>query len=276
MTVTVMHGDCRIARGLAPGSITCIVTSPPYWGAIRYYEDGGSYGSQVPIGTETLPEAYADSIANVFRDLRPALHDEGSIWLNVGDVYAAGGRGGGGKAATRANWAGVRERKGFRMPPPGYKQKDLTLVAFQVADRMRRDGWYLRSTVIWQKPSAVEPMRRDRPAVSHEYLFLFSKSETYCVRNPGESWWGHSVWKIPAEPADGHPATMPTELARRCIVSSSSEGDTILDPFAGSGTTGVAADRERRHALLIEANIHFWKIANRRVGGDCPLLTEVA
>ncbi len=85
------------------------------------------------------------------------------------------------------------------MPPPGYKMKDVTLTPFLVADALRRDGWYVRSTIIWSKPVAVEPPRLDRPSSSHEYLFLLAKYEHYFVRNPEEDWWHSTVWDIRPE-----------------------------------------------------------------------------
>ena len=61
---------------------------------------------------------------------------------------------------------------------------------------------------------------------------------------------------------------MPQEIARRCIVSSSSVHDTILDPFGGSGTTGLVADRLQRNAILIEINPEYAALTERRIAGD--------
>jgi site-specific DNA-methyltransferase (cytosine-N4-specific) len=264
VTVRMLTGDCRSALAeVAPGSVSCAVTSPPYWGGLR------DYGIEGQIGLERQPEDYAAVLVEVFRGVRRALAADGSLWVNVGDVYAASGKGGGGNQGDRHAWATVKERKGFRMPPAGYKMKDLTLVAFQLADALRRDGWYLRSTIIWRKPAAVEPMRLDRPAVSHEYLFLLTPGEHCRVRNPGEAWWGHTVWEIDAE----HPAAYPPELPRRCIVASTQEGDTVLDPFSGHGTTGMVADRLKRSAVVIELNPTFAAKADTRIRQD--LFAEV-
>lgn len=263
MTVRILQGDCRtLLAGLEPESFACAVTSPPYWGGLR------DYGIDGQIGLERNPADYVAVLVGVFEEVRKALRADGSLWLNVGDVYAASGKGGGGNQGDRHAWATVKDRKGFRMPPAGYKMKDLTLVAFQLGDALRRAGWYMRSTIIWRKPAAVEPMRLDRPAVSHEYLFLLTKSEECAVRNPGEAWWGHTVWEIPPENDAEHPAAYPPELARRCIVAASQEGDTILDPFGGHGTTGFVADRLRRNAVLLELNPAFVANADRRVRSD--------
>lgn len=97
-------------------------------------------------------------------------------------------------------------------------------------------------------------MRHDRPAVSHEYVFLLSPSERYYAVNPGEKWWGHSVWEIRSEAQPGFPAPMPIELARRCVLAGSREGDLVLDPFNGCGRTGQAAVANERRYVGIELN----------------------
>ncbi len=145
-----------------------------------------------------------------------------------------------------------------------------------VADALRADGWYLRATIIWDKQTATEPPRLDRPQTAHEYLFLLAKSEQYRVRDPGEPWFRSTVWTVRPQPTyTGHPAVMPSELVRRCIVCSSAEGDTILDPFGGAGTTGLVADRHGRSAILIELNPEYALMAERRIKGDSPLFAEV-
>jgi site-specific DNA-methyltransferase (adenine-specific) len=144
--------------------------------------------------------------------------------------------------------------------------KDLSLTPFLVADRLRRDGWYLRSTIIWEKPTAVEPMRIDRPAVSHEYLFLLSRSERYYALDPGESWWGKTVWQIGRPPAESlHPAPMPAELVRRCVVAGTKPGDLILDPFAGAATVGQVAARTGRRFIGIELNPIYLEMGRKLV-----------
>jgi site-specific DNA-methyltransferase (cytosine-N4-specific) len=258
--VVVVEGDAlESLRSLPDGCVQCCVTSPPYWGGLR------DYGGEGQIGLERDPADYVTALSRVFLEVRRVLNDAGALWLNIGDVFAASGKGGGGSRGGRKAWETVKERKGFRMPPTGYKMKDLTLAPFQVADRLRRDGWYLRQTVVWEKPSAVEPVRLDRPSSSHEYLFLFAKSEDYATRNPGESWWNSSVWQVPTESHPDHPAAMPRELVRRCVVAYSSPDDVVLDPFGGSGTTGHAAVENDRRALLLELSPAYAAIARRRV-----------
>jgi site-specific DNA-methyltransferase (adenine-specific) len=258
MSYLLIRGDARRIP-LADRSVQAVVTSPPYWGGVR------DYGMDGQLGIERDPADYTAALVAAFRPLRRAIREDGCLWLNVGDVYAASGKGGGGSCGDRACWASIADRKGFRMPPAGYKMKDLTLVAFQVADALRRDGWYLRSAIIWQKPRAVEPTRLDRPAVSHEYLFQFAASEEYLAFDPGEPWWHHTVWTIAADGDSPHPAAMPRELARRCVVCSTGRGDVVFDPFAGAGTTLQVADMLGRHGIGMDLNPEYLGQARRRL-----------
>jgi DNA modification methylase len=85
-----------------------------------------------------------------------------------------------------------------------------------------------------------------------------------------------SVWSITTRPFKGsHFATMPPELARRCILAGSKPGDMVLDPFGGAGTTGLVADRLGRDATLIELNPTYAAIARERIAGDAPLFADV-
>jgi DNA modification methylase len=86
-----------------------------------------------------------------------------------------------------------------------------------------------------------------------------------------------NVWTIATQPYSGaHFATMPPDLAERCIKAGSKPGDVILDPFGGAGTTGLVADRLRRNSILIELNPEYARLAAERIHGDAPLLGSVA
>ncbi len=266
----VIQADVR--EGLAqiePKSIASVVTSVPYWRQRDYQHPG-------QIGQEETPEEYVCTLVDVFRLMRPALLDDGCFWLNVGDKFAAGGMGGGGFASRRKNWRGTVGKTGYRNPPPGYKRKDLTGVADALKDGLRRDGWYHRQTVIWSKPVAVEPPRLDRPSTSHEYCYLFTMGERSRAHNPTASWWLKSVWEIGTDGDGSHVAQMPCELARRMIVCSSWEGDTILDPFAGNCTTGVVALRNHRSFIGIEIHPETMAQGRTRLVNDAPLWNVAA
>lgn len=271
MSVRILQGDCRdVLRTLPDESVHCCVTSPPYF---RQRD----YGVTGQVGQEATPAEYADALANVFAEVRRVLRSDGSLWLQIGDTYAAGGNGGGGSlVAKRRQWTGAHKRKGWRRQSPGFKQKDITLAPFVVADTLRAEGWYLRGTIIWDKQVATEPPRLDRPSTAHEYLFLLSRAEQYAVRNPGEPWFLSTVWAIRPQPSyTGHPAVMPVELARRCIVCSTKLGDVVLDPFMGAGTTALAADRTGRHCIGVELNPQWAALSRDRLRADAPIFARV-
>lgn len=260
---TLYLGDVRERLSdIETASVKSIITSPPFWRQ-RDYECAGQ------IGIERTPSEFADELVAILRDARRLLTRDGSLWIEIGDTYAAGGNGGGGSRATkRRKLVSLQQRTGWRKPPPGYKEKDLSLTPFVLADRLRQDGWYLRKTIIWNKGTATEPPRIDRPSVSHSYIFLLTKARHSQVRNPGEAWFASSVWSV--APAVGkasgdHPAAMTPEIARRCIVSGTREGDTVLDPFLGSGTTAAVALIERRRAIGIELNRAYFDTAHKRI-----------
>ena len=131
-TWQILTGDVREMLALLPdGSVQAFVTSSPYWGGLR------DYGMTQQVGLERHPDEYAETVVAVMASVRRVLRPSGVAWVNVGDAYAASGKGGGGNAGDRAGWETIRERKGFRMPPRGYKMKDLSLVAFKLAEALR-------------------------------------------------------------------------------------------------------------------------------------------
>jgi DNA modification methylase len=133
-----------------------------------------------------------------------------------------------------------------------------------VAHALQADRWTLRSDVIWCRKSAfAEPSVKDRPHRQHEYLFLLSKSRRYHFDRdalPEES-----VWHIPhRRGVKGHSAAFPHELAKRCIESGSRPGDTVLDCFFGSGTTGEVAGNLGRNWIGCEINDQYAPLQQAR------------
>lgn len=171
MTVRILEGDCReVLRSLPDEYINCCVTSPPYFGLRDYGVDG-------QMGLEATPDAFVAGMVEVFREVRRALRDDGTLWLNIGDSYASGGRGGGPDGSKQSTNVGAL--LGPKKAPLGYKSKDLLGIPWLLAFALRADGWYLRQDIIWAKPNPMPESVRDRCTKSHEYVFLLSKSARY-------------------------------------------------------------------------------------------------
>ena len=184
------------------------------------------------------------------------------------------------------------------------KPKDLMGIPWRVAFALQADGWYLRQDIIWHKPNPMPESVTDRCTKAHEYIFLLSKSEKYFFDNEaikedaksksegirfGGDKYGdsddpkhatksgnvsseytkankRSVWTVTTKPFSGaHFATFPPDLIEPCILAGSALGDTVLDPFGGSGTTAMVANQLGRNAVLCELNPEYIAIAHERI-----------
>ncbi|MGN2244917.1 DNA-methyltransferase [Frateuria sp. GZRR33] len=257
---TLYLGDCReILPTLPSGSVNCCVTSPPYY----WQRD---YGVDEQMGQEDTPDAFVAALVGVMREVRRLLTDDGVLWLNLGDSYYSGNGqpcGSDPKSPSR-NW--MREKvRPLDVAGLGFPKKSLLGLPWMVAKALQADGWTIRADVIWCRDTAfAEPSVKDRPHRQHEYLFLASKSRRYWFdRSALEE---ESVWHIPHERGvRGHSAAFPQEIARRCILSSCPDGGMVLDPFGGSGTSGVVAEKLGRSSILCELSQAYLDIARRRI-----------
>ena len=121
-------------------------------------------------------------MVDIFREIKRVLKKEGTLWLNLGDSYAAGGNGGG--TAKQDSNRGTLALKGKpKKAPPGLKPKDLVGIPWRVAFALQADGWYLRQDIIWHKPNPMPESVTDRCTKSHEYIFLLAKSPKYFFDN---------------------------------------------------------------------------------------------
>lgn len=203
MTVSILIGDVRARLAeMADNSFDCVVTSPPYWG-LR------DYGVEGQIGLERTLGEHLQVMVDLFRDVRRVLKSTGTLWLNYGDCYATSPNG---RSAADTKAVGNDDRT-FRDKPfstigpiydptssvggyrggdkntsnPGgrihagglLKAKDLCMVPNRLAIALQEDGWWVRSEIIWAKPNPMPESINDRPATSHEKIFLLSKSARY-------------------------------------------------------------------------------------------------
>lgn len=298
-------GDCiEVMRKLEAGSVQTCVTSPPYFGLRDYGVDG-------QIGLEPTPDEFVAKLVEVFREVHRVLRDDGTLWLNLGDSYAAN-RGSQPPPTNTRNKAG---HVGQRRTVGGLKDKDLIGIPWRVAFALQADGWYLRQDIIWHKPNPMPESVHDRCTKAHEYLFLLSKGPRYyfdaeaikepvaeasiarlsqatlaqqagSARVPGktngnmkavgntETRNRRSVWTVTTKPFKGaHFATFPERLIEPCILAGSRAGDIVLDPFMGAGTSAIVAKRLGRGYVGAELNPHYARIAEARIRAMQPGLS---
>jgi len=296
--IDLLHGDCReVLRTLPESSVHCVVTSPPYFGLRDYGVDG-------QIGLEQTPDEYVAEMVAVFREVRRVLRDDGTLWLNLGDSYAANRS----YQVTPTKHKSLDfGRSNATKVPDGLKPKDLIGIPWRVAFALQADGWFLRQDIIWHKPNPMPESVRDRCTKAHEYIFLLSKSPRYyfdsdAIKEPaihagvtvksrgkyddgtGKAITGYethvvgerlvadkrnrrSVWTVTTKPFKGaHFATFPPDLIEPCILAGCPEGGTVLDPFNGAGTTGLVCQQLGRNYIGIELNEEYLAITRRRLG----------
>ena len=273
MKDTILFGDCRDTLKEFTGKARMCVTSPPYYGLRNYG------GEEDQIGQEQSPEEYIENLVEVFREVRNVLTDDGTCWVNLGDSYYnyRPGRGQGlvkqTVSNTKQDLPDVCPRRGNRLP--GLKEKDLIGIPWMLAFALRADGWYLRQDIIWHKPNPMPESVRDRCTKSHEYIFLFSKSQNYyfdvdAIKESTVDGKGlkrkKTVWEVKTKPYKGaHFAVYPPELIEPCIKAGSEEGDTVLDPFMGSGTTALVSKSLQRHYIGCELHEEYGKLIQTRL-----------
>ena len=271
------------------------------------------YFKPAEIGAEPSPAEFVAALVTVFREARRVLADDGTLWLNLGDSYNNTASGQNGTASTGIT-GGRHDRLGGRRstllaPMPA---KNLIGIPWRVAFALQDDGWILRNDIIWAKPNAMPESVTDRLSNRHEHLFLFAKKPRYWFdldpirephasepgregenfmrgqkslrpvgpnsgnyseggRNPGD------VWTIATQPfAEAHFATFPPALPERCIQAGCKPGGTVLDPFSGSGTTGLAAARHGRRYVGIDLNRDYLDLSLRTRLAQPSLTTEAS
>ena len=265
----VYLGDSlEIIKTFPDKSIDCVVTSPPYYGLRDYGVDG-------QIGLEETPEEYIGKLVSLFREIRRCLKDEGTCWVNLGDSYSGNcSRASKGRAGMGA------EREGVFIKGGGLPPKNLIGIPWRFAFAMQADGWILRQDIIWHKPNPMPESVTDRCTKAHEYIFLFSKQEKYyfdaqSIQEESEAGLKdvvyttrnkRDVWSVCVKPnKEAHSATYPPELITPCILAGCPEQGIVLDPFMGSGTTGIVARTFNRNYVGCELNPEYCKISERRI-----------
>jgi site-specific DNA-methyltransferase (adenine-specific) len=267
VTADIIVGDNRTTlKTLADKSVQCVVTSPPYWG-LR------DYGVDDQIGLEDSPDDFVEQLCLVFDDVWRVLSDDGTLWVNLGDSY------------HEKSLAGVPWRFAFAMQKRGwYLRQDIIWakpnpMPESVTDRCTKSHEYIflltKSAIYFYDHEAVkEPVvtetggkgirfggnkygDSDDPKHATKSGNVYEGSETRNKRD---------VWIVATKSyKEAHFATYPTELILPCIKAGSREGDIVLDPFSGSGTTGEVALQLGRNYIGCELNPDYAALSEVRI-----------
>lgn len=256
-------------------------------------QDCGAVREQPQIGLEAEAAGYVSAL-RVFAAARRVLTPRATMWINLGDSFSTNSDG---------YWCAApgRGRQPHFRPVADVPHKNLLGMPWRVALALQGDGWILRNA-IWHKPHVAPTSIRDRLTCRYEMIFLFFSQPDYHFdldpirqpytgdrdlsrrahrggnkpntatgiwprtaadaqrgRNPG------NVWTIPTDTSrTGHPAPSPLKIARRCIAAGCPPEGHVLDPFSGSGTTGLAARGLGRLFTGIDVNPNYHALAVRR------------
>ena len=244
----VYLGDCLdLIPRLPDSSIDIVVTSPPYWGQ---RESAGT-------GTEADPREYLAFLQKVFESIHPKLKGEGIIWINMGDSYntpvnwgekdykysSLGPDRNGFKPENAAYTKPRYQRKAFIDPEVGWlTYGNLLMLPQRLIVTLTESKYLFRGEIVWAKKNPMPEGRCRRPHRKHEPIYLIAKDEQHQFRTSPPV---PSVWNFANEHIEGvqHRSRFPIELPKRCIEAYGRTGDNVvvLDPFSGSGSTGLAA-----------------------------------
>lgn len=303
MSFSLHLGDCRDSlKKLKNEGVRAqmCVTSPPYFG-LRDYGVAGQLGlEQTPDEYVAAMVEVFRCVRDVLADDGTLWLNIGDSYASTGGHGSIGANS---QRAGRSNVAVQNARKGYA-GGDGIKTKDLIGIPWMLAFALRADGWFLRQDIIWHKPNPMPESVTDRCTKAHEYVFLLSKAERYyfdheAMKEPAaqphgdakrtgqhkSTVLGHtsktstlgsnhgaatrnrrSVWTVATRPYKGaHFATFPPALIEPCILAGSRQGDIVLDPFGGSGTTAQVALQHGRRAVLCELNPDYEPLILDRV-----------
>jgi DNA modification methylase len=263
----VIHGDVIAGLSLiADESIDCVVTSPPYFWLRDYGIDG-------QIGLEDTVQGYVDAIAKVFDEVYRVLSPNGTVFLNLGDTYYSGkGESQGKDSKSKKRRFGLRAVDRSGGLSIGLQRKSIIGIPWRVAIELCQRKWVLRSPIIWHRDKCLPEAVKDRPRRSYEYVFMLVKSRYYYFnRKPlVEQNIDEDVWTIPPQTRENgklDTAPFPDELVDRCLSIGCSPKGTVLDPFAGSGTTLVTALDNGFPAIGIDLNLELCSYTIQRLSG---------
>lgn len=288
----VICGDAhKLIPALADGSVDCVVTSTPYW-AVRIYGTPQNVewadGEVCPFGHEQTPEGFIRHSVEILFLLKPKVAEHGSVWWNLGDTFNTRTQIRGNAAETLRAMKGLDRRKwvdqNCRRYSAGHaylEDGEQALIPQRIAERASRIGYLVKSMITWSKDGSMPEPTKSRVTRAVEHIIHLSKvrspqfdKEAY--RTTPAMLGGRNslyeqdkvtdVWHLPTSSGgEGHGAQFPLALPGRCIALSTKEDGLVLDPFAGSGTSGLAALKLKRRFIGFDVSQEYVQLANRKL-----------
>ena len=255
------------------------------------------------LGLESTFQEYITKLCDIFDEVKRVLRKDGTCWVNLGDTYGGSGNSTGHTEETKNlgyTTSKMGASKGNQDTTKGY-EKCLLQIPSRFSIEMCNCGWILRNTIIWYKPNCMPSSVKDRFTVDFEYIFFFVKNKKYWFeqqkektltkdnsnRNrditklnntPGRSKMKglkvnnydfknkRCVWKITTKPfKEAHFAVFPEELVETPLKAGCPKRGVVIDPFCGSGTTGVVAKKQGKEFIGIELNKDYIAMAEKRI-----------
>lgn len=277
----ILLGDVREACTAIPDCFAqSIITSPPYFGHRKYSENDSSKNE---VGREKTLDEYVNNLVACFEAIKPKLKDSGLLWMNLGDTY------------RNKTLLGVPWRVAFAFQDSGWiLRSDIiwkkpNAMPSSVKDRPTTDHEYI---FLFSKTANYF---YDADAIREPHVTFSENSKMMGGRNHlgkrngtpengknsgnsnlHNSRWDQAfhpggrnkrtVWEIPLSKfRDAHFAVYPEKLVEICLLASTKKHDFVLDPFAGSGTTGIVAKKNNRNFIGIELVEKYHRMAQKRL-----------
>lgn len=292
----ILQGDSlEVLKTLPSESINCCVTSPPYW-ALR------DYGVEGQLGLEPNFNDYINKLCDIFDEVKRVLKRDGTLWVNIGDTYSGAGSGqkDTGKCVYKTNdfrknptktnlqdksLCNIPARFSIEMQNRGWILRNVIIwhkpncMPCSVKDRFTVDFEYVYFFVKNKKywfEQQLEPVTEislkraeygwncDRPSTQSNNGIHTNKMGKRFVNEDGRN--KRCVWRVTTKPyKEAHFATYPKELIEPMIKAGCPVNGVVLDPFFGSGTTGLVALEQNKKFIGIELNPKYIDIANKRL-----------
>lgn len=274
---SILHGDAaNVLAELPPYSVNCIVTSPPYY----WQRD---YSTPVQIGNEKTPEEYIGNLLTVFAECHRLLKEYGTLWLNLGDKYQEGDLLGlpwqVALALKSQGWI-LRSDIIWHKPnamPSSVKNRPTTDHEYIFLFTKSREYYYDADAI--REPHVT--FTADSKMKGGRNHFGKVNGTPEAGKNAGNAnlhngRWDQAfhpmgrnrrtVWNIPLSKfREAHFAVFPEKLVELCVLAGCPEGGIVLDPFIGSGTTAVVAQRLGRKYVGIDSNPKYCEMAQERL-----------